>query len=93
VGAAPGGNERRRRKNKTKTLKTKSLLCLNYNTNKKLENPNFWGFFPVIIEGVCIIYRNPYNSLPKISRQHPPSLTNYKKSANCMVIKRKHNVR
>jgi hypothetical protein len=51
VGAAPGGNERRRRKNKTKTLKTKLLLCLNYSTNKKLENPNFWGFFLVIIEG------------------------------------------
>jgi hypothetical protein len=51
VGAAPGGNERRRRKNKTKTLKTKSLLYLKYITNYDPENPNFWGFFLIAIEG------------------------------------------
>jgi hypothetical protein len=44
LGAATGGNERRRRKNKT--LKTKLNHSYGYNIPHylKKEYPNFWGF-------------------------------------------------
>jgi hypothetical protein len=48
LGAATGGNERRRRKNKT--LKTKLNHSYGYNIPHylKKEYPNFWGFFKQI---------------------------------------------
>ncbi|RPJ59441.1 MAG: hypothetical protein EHM12_06920 [Dehalococcoidia bacterium] len=47
LGAATGGNERRRRKNKTLKTKLNHSYALNIPPFLKIENPNFWGFFIV----------------------------------------------